>query len=99
MNTDTVKNENILIVDRLKEIKNIYCGNRLDKLINNNCYHGEEDPYIAHCPINYNSTLVNNEYKCYKNCPEKFKNAEITSVDYNINKLGKQCLKKTFITQ
>ena len=58
-----------------------------------------EDPYIATCPINYNMYKVNNQYKCYKNCPEYSRSAEINTVDYNIDISGKQCLQKKFINK
>jgi len=91
--------KDILIIDRLKETKDIYCGNRLDTLVDNRCYHENEDPYIATCPINYNMYKVNNQYKCYKNCPEYSRSAEINTVDYNIDISGKQCLQKKFINK
>jgi hypothetical protein len=97
--TEYIPNSNILIHDRLYENKDIYCGNRLDTLVDNRCYHGDQDPYIATCPIKYDMYKVNNKYSCYKNCPESTKSAEITSIDYKININGKQCLQKKFINK
>jgi hypothetical protein len=60
--TEYIPNSNILIHDRLYENKDIYCGNRLDTLVDNRCYHGDQDPYIATCPIKYDMYKVNNKY-------------------------------------
>jgi len=98
-NLESIQNTNILIVDRLKETKNIHCGNQNDKLVNNNCYHNDDDPYAAQCPIRYNMYQVNNEYKCYKDCSDNTKSGEITNVDYKINRSGKQCIKKSFVNK
>jgi hypothetical protein len=98
-NLESIQNTNILIVGRLKETKNIRCGNLNDTLVNNNCYHNDEDPYTAQCPIKYNMYQVNNAYKCYKDCPENTTSGEITSVNYTINRKGKQCIKKTFVNK
>jgi hypothetical protein len=97
--TEYIQNNNILIVDRLKETRDIRCGNLNDKLVNNTCIHKDEDPYSAQCPIKYNMYKVNYEHKCYKNCIENTNSGEIASVDYNINKNGKQCIKKSFVNK
>jgi hypothetical protein len=88
---------NILILNRLKEKTEIHCGNRMDILMDNRCYHDDEDPYIATCPIKYTMYKMNNEYNCYKNCPENTTSANISSVDYSINLNGLQCLYKDYI--
>jgi hypothetical protein len=48
-----------------------------------------------------NSSLPvnNNKYTCYKNCIENTKSANISDISYNININGKQCIKKSFISQ
>jgi hypothetical protein len=125
---EKIPNKNILISDRLMELKPIKCANSLDNLIGNNCYtppqnrdpSGYVTPYGANCPINYkmynvsdskNTKLIydmnldqtipvnNNSYVCYKNCIENTKSTNITGVNYNFNKNGKQCIKKSFISQ
>jgi hypothetical protein len=83
---------NILIVDRLKELKDIQCGNRLDTLVDNKCYNGDQDPYTAQCLINYEMYKLNDKYKCYKNCDSDMKSANIDSIDYTPNRNGKQCI-------
>ena len=124
---EKIKNANILISDRLLELKNIKCANSLDNLVGNRCYtpienrdpSGYTTPYPANCPINYvmyptttpSSTIIydmesnsdiqvnNNKYVCYKNCIENTKSANISNIDYTINRNGKQCIKKSFISQ
>ena len=124
---EKIKNTNILISDRLLELKPVKCANSLDNLVGNRCYTPIENrdpsgytlPYPANCPINYDmyptsspsTTLIydmnsnssipvnNNNYICYKNCIENTKNANISDVTYKINKNGKQCIKKSFISQ
>ena len=126
---EKIKNTNILISDRLLELKPIKCANSLDNLVGNRCYtpitsrdpSGYTVPYSANCPINYtmfptnsspsSTTLIydmdsnatipvnNNNYTCYKNCIANTKSAEISDISYNININGKQCIKKSFISQ
>ena len=84
--------DNILIIDRLKELKDIQCGNRLDTLLSNKCYNGDQDPYTAQCPINYEMYKLYDTYKCYKNCDNNMKPANIDDIDYTINRNGKQCI-------
>ena len=125
---EKIKNTNILISDRLLELKPIKCANSLDNLVGNRCYtplnnrdpSGYTTPYPANCPINYamypisnapSTTLIydmesnssipvnNNNYTCYKNCVENTKGANISDVSYNVNINGKQCIKKSFISQ
>jgi len=58
---EQIKNTNILISNRLLELKPIKCANSLDNLVGNRCYTpiGNRDPsayttpYPANCPINY----------------------------------------------
>jgi len=97
MNTEYIKNENILIVDRLSEIKNIRCANKLDKLSNNMCSHDNQISYNASCPIRYTMYKLNDEYKCFKNCPENLTASDIANVNYNYNNDGKQCIQKNYI--
>jgi hypothetical protein len=82
----------ILIIDRLKELKDIQCGNRLDTLRDNKCYNGDQDPYTAQCPINYEMYKLDNKYTCYKNCDNNMKPGNIDNIDYTINRNGKQCI-------
>lgn len=125
---EKIKNTNILISNRLLELKPIKCANSLDNLVGNRCYtpitnrdpSGYTTPYSANCPINYtmyptsnspSTTLVydmesnqsipvnNNSYTCYKNCIANTKSAEISDISYNVNINGKQCIKKSFISQ
>jgi len=125
---EKIKNTNILISDRLLELKPIKCANSLDNLVGNRCYtplnnrdpSGYTVPYPSNCPINYtmyptsntpSTTMIydlesnesisvnNNNYSCYKNCIENTKSAKISDVTYNININGKQCIKKSFISQ
>jgi hypothetical protein len=51
--------------------------------------------------MNSNSSIPvnNNKYICYKNCISNTKSADISDISYNINKNGKQCIKKSFISQ
>jgi hypothetical protein len=123
-----IPNNNILISDRLLELKPVKCANALDDLIGNRCYtpltnrdpSGYTTPYTANCPINYtmypklstpSTTLVydmnsnssipvnNNKYICYKNCIDNTNSANISDITYNISRNGKQCIKKSFISQ
>ena len=124
---ENIKNSNILITNRLLELKPVKCANALNDLVGNRCYTpiGKRDPseyttpYPANCPINYDmfptsstpsftniydmqsNTAIpvnNNNYICYKNCPENTKPAEIKDVAYSVNTNGKQCIKKSFIS-
>jgi hypothetical protein len=88
---------NSLIIDRLKETREIHCGDRSDTLVENRCYHGDDDPYTATCPIEYNMYKVNNVHSCYKDCPENTTSADISSVNYTINLNGIQCLQKNYV--
>ena len=92
-----MNNSNIVILDRLKETKDVQCGNRLDKLEGNKCISSIYDTYSAQCPLNYTMYLVDNTYKCYKNCLDNLKDGEVSSINYVNNMNGKQCIKKTFI--
>jgi hypothetical protein len=125
---EKIKNTNILISDRLLELKPLKCANSLNDLIGNRCYtppqnrdlSGYTVPYSASCPVNYtmynisntpSTELIydmesnqaipvnNNKYICYKNCIANTKSANISNIDYNININGKQCIKKSFISQ
>ena len=124
---EKIKNSNILISDRLLELKPIKCANSLDNLVGNRCYtplnnrdpSGYTTPYPSNCPINYtmyptstpSSTLIydmesntsipvnNGSYVCYKNCIENTKSANISDISYTMNRNGKQCIKKSFISQ
>ena len=48
---------------------------------------------------NSSVSVNNNKYTCYKNCIENTKSADISDISYNININGKQCIKKSFISQ
>ena len=58
---EKIKNTNILISNRLLELRDIKCANSLDNLVGNRCYtpitnrdaSGYTNPYAANCPINY----------------------------------------------
>jgi len=58
---EKIKNSNILITNRLLELKPVKCANSLNDLVGNRCYTpiGNRDPseyttpYPANCPINY----------------------------------------------
>ena len=97
MSTEYIKNNNILIIDRLKENKDIQCGNRVDKLVDNYCYPTNTDSYIASCPIRYTMYKIDDQYKCYKNCPDSFIPSDIQNINYQYNGSGKKCVQKDYI--
>ncbi len=97
-NLVTINNSDVLILDRSKELKPVKCGNRNDKLTGNRCQNGDQDPYPAQCPINYEMNLHQNKHTCFKNCIPDTDNGNVKNIHYNINLQGKQCLKKSFIS-
>jgi len=58
---EKIKNTDILISNKLLELRDIKCANSLDNLVGNRCYNpitnrdasGYTNPYAANCPINY----------------------------------------------
>ena len=70
--------------------------------INYNMYQVNGSPsttQIYDIESNSQLTVDNNSYVCYKNCIQNTKGATISDINYNINKNGKQCIKKSFISQ
>jgi hypothetical protein len=65
---EEIKNTNILISNRLLELKPVKCANGLSDLVGNRCYPpiGSRDPgeyalpYPANCPINYDMFPISN---------------------------------------
>ena len=66
--TEEIKNSNILISNRLLELKQVTCANSLNDLVGNRCYTPVENrdpgqytlPYPANCPINYTMYPLSN---------------------------------------
>ena len=91
--------------DDPNENKILICNNLINE-INAKCTNENKqnceiytNPYLASCPDSLVKCFTNNEYKCYKDCSDNTKSGEIINVDYKINRSGKQCIKKSFISQ
>lgn len=65
---EQIKNSNILISNRLLELKPVKCANALNDLVGNRCYTPIQNrdpgeytiPYPANCPINYDMFPISN---------------------------------------
>jgi len=65
---EQIKNSNILISNRLLELKPVKCSNELNDLVGNRCYTPIQNrdpgeyttPYPANCPINYDMFPITN---------------------------------------
>jgi hypothetical protein len=99
---EQIKNSNILISNRLLELKPVKCANSLDDLVGNRCYTPINNrdpseytqPYPANCPINYDMFPISNSPSSTINRYDMQSNTA-TPVNNNKYNCYKNCIANT----